>query len=270
MRISMAHVCCGAIHSSVSLLLSLILRVYNLAFIVCYSARKRATAVLYSVLQYSSTEGTRYAPSRPHARWAGTKGRVRQRAETPSAHKQNENRPSRERSQRPQSLETATSKLDIWSSKSPSHETRRTLSADSAHAASMAAAAPGPGSPSTSSSSALVRVRVRAGVRVRDRVRARESVRAGARDGVRLDEQQQHRRRVPRLAAQSLHRRRPLVRVRVRVRVRVMVGVRVRAGVRVRVGAARPPPSQGPVVACEGDGCVRVIELALGVAVGEA
>ena len=84
-----------------------------------------------------------------------------------------------EQSQRPQSLETATSKLDIWSSKSPSHETRCTLSADSAHAASMAAAAPGPGSPSTSSSSALVRVRVRAGVRVRDRVRARESVRAG-------------------------------------------------------------------------------------------
>ena len=55
---------------------SLILRVYNFAFIVCYSARKRATAVLYSVLQYSSTEGTRYAPSRPHARWAGTKGRA--------------------------------------------------------------------------------------------------------------------------------------------------------------------------------------------------
>jgi len=47
-----------------------------------------------------------------------------------------------------------------------------------------------------------------------------------------------------------------------------MVGVRVRAGVRVRVGAAEPLPSQGPVVACEGDGCVRVIELALGVAVG--
>ena len=212
---------------------------------------------------------------RPHAltRALGwkTKGTVRQRAETPSAHKQNETRPSRERSQRPHSLETATSKLDIWSSKSPSHETRCTLSADSAHAASMAAAAPGPGSPSTSSSSALIRIRVRAGVRVRDRVRARESVRAGARDGVRLDEQQQHRRRVPRLAAQSLHRRRPLVRVRVRVwvRVRVMVGVRVRAGVRVRVGAARPPPSQGPVVACEGDGCVRVIELALGVAVGD-
>ena len=208
----------------------------------------------------------RNTPSRPHARWAGTKGRASARRDVLSA--QTKRKPT-ERSQRPQSLETATSKLDIWSSKSPSHETRCTLSADSAHAASMAAAAPGPGSPSTSSSSALVRVRVRAGVRVRDRVRARESVRAGARDGVRLDEQQ-HRRRVPRLAAQSLHRRRPLVRVRVRVRVRVMVGVRVRAGVRVRVGAARPPPSQGPVVACEGDGCVRVIELALGVAVGEA
>ena len=214
--------------------------------------------VSYKLLQRHNTR------SRPHARWAGTKGRASARRDALSAHKQNENRPSREQSQRPQSLETATSKLDIWSSKSPSHETRCTLSADSAHAASMAAAAPGPGSPSTSSSSALVRVRVRAGVRVRDRVRARESVRAGARDGVRLDEQQQHRRRVPRLAAQSLHRRRPLVRVRVRVwvRVRVMVGVRVRAGVRVRVGAARPPPSQGPVVACEGDGCVRVIELA--------
>ena len=99
------------------------------------------------------------------------------------------------------------------------------------------------------------RVRVRAGLRVRDRVRARESVRAGVQDGVRLDEQQQHRRRVPRLAAQSLHRRRPLVRVRVRVMVGVRVGVRVTVTVWVSVGAAQPPPpSQGPVVACEGEG----------------
>ena len=44
----------------------------------------------YCILYYSRHN----TPSRPHARWAGTKGRASARRDVLSAHKQNENRPS--------------------------------------------------------------------------------------------------------------------------------------------------------------------------------